>query len=49
MTDPYTVLGVKPEDDDETIRKRYLVLVRQFTPEHSPERFSAVRDRKSVV
>lgn len=43
MTDPYTVLGVKPEDDDETIRKRYLLLVRQFTPEHSPERFSAVR------
>jgi curved DNA-binding protein CbpA len=43
MNDPYAVLGVSPESDDETIRKRYLELVRQFSPEQHPQRFSAIR------
>ena len=43
MPDPYTVLGVPPDADDEAIRRRYLELTRQFTPEHHPERFAAVR------
>jgi curved DNA-binding protein CbpA len=43
MADPYAVLGLPPESDDETIRHRYLELVRQFSPEHHPEKFAAVR------
>src|SRR5438067_2529743 len=43
MTDPYAVLGLPPDSDDEAIRRRYLELVRQFSPEHHPERFAAVR------
>lgn len=43
MADPYTVLGVPREADDETIRRRYLELVREFAPEQHPERFAAVR------
>src|SRR5213080_1093454 len=43
MTDPYAVLGLSTDSDDETIRRRYLELVRQFSPEHHPERFAAVR------
>ncbi len=43
MTDPYEVLNLPPDADDETIRRRYLELVRQFTPEHHPEKFAAVR------
>jgi curved DNA-binding protein CbpA len=43
MTDPYEVLGLPPDSDDETIRQRYLELVRRHTPEHEPERFAAVR------
>jgi curved DNA-binding protein CbpA len=43
MTDPYEVLGLPPGADDEAIRRRYLELVRQFSPEHHPERFAAVR------
>jgi curved DNA-binding protein CbpA len=43
MTDPYTVLGLPPDSDDEAIRRRYLELVRKFSPEHHPERFAAVR------
>jgi DnaJ-class molecular chaperone len=37
------VLGVDPEAEDETIRKRYLDMVRAFPPEHFPEKFAAVR------
>jgi curved DNA-binding protein CbpA len=43
MNDPYEVMGVAPEADDQTIRSRYLELVRQFPPEHHAERFAAVR------
>ena len=43
MTDPYAVLGLPPDSDDEAIRRRYLELVRRFSPEHHPERFAAVR------
>jgi curved DNA-binding protein CbpA len=43
MADPYQVLGLPPDSDDEAIRRRYLELVRQFPPEHHPEKFAAVR------
>jgi curved DNA-binding protein CbpA len=43
MDDPYAALDLPPGSDDETIRRRYLELVRQYTPEHHPERFAAVR------
>ena len=43
MADPYTVLGVPREADDDTIRRRYLDLAREFTPEQHPERFAAIR------
>jgi curved DNA-binding protein CbpA len=43
MTDPYAVLGLPADSDDESIRRRYLELVHQFSPEHHPERFAAVR------
>jgi curved DNA-binding protein CbpA len=43
MTDPYSVLGVPDDADDETIRRRYLELVRESPPERNPEQFAAVR------
>jgi curved DNA-binding protein CbpA len=43
MPDPYSVLGIAPDADDEAIRKRYLELAREFPPEQHPERFAAVR------
>jgi curved DNA-binding protein CbpA len=43
MTDPYQVLGLPADSDDETIRRRYLELVRAFSPERHPEKFAAVR------
>jgi curved DNA-binding protein CbpA len=44
MSDPWEVLGLSGECDDETIRRRYLELVRQFPPEQNPERFAAIRE-----
>ncbi len=43
MTDPYAVLGLPPDCDDEAIRRRYLELVRRFSPERYPEKFAAIR------
>ncbi|MEO6811353.1 MAG: J domain-containing protein [Isosphaeraceae bacterium] len=43
MTEPHNVLGLSPHADEETIRKRYLELVREFPPDRAPERFAAIR------
>lgn len=43
MDDPYAVLGLPADSDDAQIRQRYLELVRQFSPEHAPTRFAAIR------
>ncbi len=43
MLDPYQVLGLSADSDDETIRRRYLELVREFPPERHPEKFARVR------
>ena len=43
MSDPYAVLGLTADSDDETIRRRYLELVKQFSPEHHPDQFAAIR------
>lgn len=43
MTDPHDVLGLPADASDETVRKRYLELVRQYSPEQNPEKFAAIR------
>jgi curved DNA-binding protein CbpA len=43
MADPYVVMSLPADSNDETIRRRYLELVRQFSPERHPEKFAAVR------
>lgn len=43
MQDSYAVLGLPPDSDDAAIRRRYLELVRQFTPEHNPAKFAEIR------
>lgn len=43
MADPFTVLGLPTDSDDETIRKRYLALVKQYPPEQNPQKFAEVR------
>ena len=43
MHDPYATLGLAADADDETIRRRYLELVRENPPERAPEKFAAIR------
>ncbi len=43
MDDPHVVLNLPADVDDETIRRRYLELVRRYSPEHHPEKFAAIR------
>jgi curved DNA-binding protein CbpA len=44
MDDPYLVLGLPSDSDDETIRRRYLELVKQYPPANDPEKFKSIRD-----
>jgi hypothetical protein len=41
--DPFAVLDVAEDTDHETIKRRYLALVRQHPPEREPERFNEIR------
>ena len=43
MSDPYTILDLPSDSTDEAIRRRYLQLVRTYTPDRAPERFAAIR------
>ncbi|MBF0420829.1 MAG: J domain-containing protein [Magnetococcales bacterium] len=49
MTDPFSLLGVTRESDDEAIRKAYLEKVRQWPPEHHPERFQKISQAYSMI
>lgn len=39
---PYEILGVAPNADDEAVRKAYLDLVRRFSPDRYPEKFKRI-------
>lgn len=39
----YAILGLSPESTPEELRKRYLALVKQYTPETHPTRFAQIR------
>jgi len=43
MTDPFETLGLPVDSDDDAIRRRYLDLVKRFSPEQHPEKFAAIR------
>jgi DnaJ domain len=47
--DPFVVLGIHNEADDEAIKQRYLALVRSFPPDREPERFQEVRAAYEAV
>lgn len=39
---PFYILGVPPDADDQTIRKAYLEAIKKATPETNPERFQTL-------
>lgn len=49
MADPYTILGLPADCDDDAVRGRYLALTREFPPEQHPDRAAAVRAAYEAV
>jgi len=49
MLDPFAILELPTESDDATIRRRYLELIKQFSPEHHPEKFSKIREAYEAI
>lgn len=39
---PYEVLRVSTNADYRTVRRRYKTLIREYTPEHHPEKFNEI-------
>lgn len=42
-SDPFSILGVPRDASEETIRARYLELVKEFPPDRAPEKFREIR------
>ena|ERR1700728_3869970 len=47
--DPFAVLGLDENADDDAIKRRYLALVRTWPPDREPERFQALRSAYEAV
>lgn len=47
--DPYEVLGISPQANDDTVRKTYLELVRRFSPDADPEGFKRISRAYELV
>jgi curved DNA-binding protein CbpA len=43
MSDPYVILGLPPEADDDAVHAAYLAAVRACPPERDPRRFESLR------
>ena len=48
MTDPYSVLGIRPDADEETIKKAYRQKCKQYHPDLHPDDPSAEEHFKEV-
>jgi len=48
-SNPYAVLGVALEADDERIRAAYLSKLKEFPPDRSPVEFERVRDAYEML
>ena len=47
--DPFEILRISPDASDDEVRAAYLVRVREFPPDRSPEQFERVRDAYEKV
>jgi curved DNA-binding protein CbpA len=47
--DPFVVLGLDEAAGDDTIKQRYLALVRAFPPDREPDRFQEIRRAYETV
>ena len=47
--DPFVVLGLDENADDDAIKRRYLALVRAYPPDREPQRFQVLRRAYEAV
>ncbi len=47
--DPYAILGVLSDADDDSVRKAYLDFVRQFSPDRNPEKFKKISEAYEIL
>jgi len=47
--DPYEILGITPDADDEAVRRAYLGGVRKFSPDADPEMFKKISAAYEVL
>jgi curved DNA-binding protein CbpA len=46
---PYEVLGLEANASERQAKRRYQQLIREHTPEHSPEMFNAIREAYEAI
>ncbi len=49
MTNPYHILGVAADADDQTIRQAYLKAVKEYSPDSQPKRFQILSDAYAQI
>ncbi len=49
MTNPFSILGIDENADDEIIRHAYLQQIRLFPPERDPDRFQAIHQAYETI
>jgi curved DNA-binding protein CbpA len=49
LADPYRVLGIERDAEDEEIRAAYLAKLKQFPPDRAPDEFEQVRDAYDLL
>ena len=49
IRDPFALLGVPEETDDDCVRRAYLQQVRSYPPDRYPERFQEIRQAYEAI
>lgn len=49
IQDPFHVLGLAQGASAEKVRETYLALIREFTPERSPQKFAEIRQAYELL
>ena len=46
---PYEVLGIKSDSAFSEVKKKYIELVKEFSPENNPDKFMQIREAYEVI
>lgn len=46
---PYEVLGLGPDASEKEAKRRYQQLIREYTPEHAPDKFNDIREAYEAI